>query len=1087
MGTERNYTQYQGILAHEKLFGTDTLAAKGAGATDSDYTQAGSKPGTATPDQTSDLVLALSGTQSEDGSLKIRTNRAGHPGAGGRGGMLWRDVDGGDSSSEYKGWDTYGTVTGWQDLYRTVDVTAPILTPHVIRLKSGKLLACGIECLGANPEFCQRYDPATSSWTGIEVAAASDLISTTTPAATIMELDSGRVVLYIGRTDFQADAYYSDDEGDTWAIYAERVLEVPSPAAITEMRCAYSNGDAIMLVGYNDGTLNLTQSASDDFGQSFTRVVSDWNTKTAELPELLNVFGKRDSGFFVSFYDGTATTVLGRHISTAFESIQDVDIITTVAIGSVPQGLAVWEDEDGKVYALNSEGTGLTVINLLSRSLDGGYTWEEWNAPAIGLDGVLGVTDYFKLFGCNSTGGRALMLTHYEANTNVAHPMTVSVVELGGWSRHTQPAVDGSTEFPDVDYLTWWNVVGGLNALVWLPMERPNVMAAGGVWGAVGAGVDNLTITEQLRIVTAANTRYFTRTIPEDPDAINVEIEIQVTAGEGSLAADDIAARIVHSDNVAYERDISIRFTDAAYRLWDNVAAAQIGSDEAVDFTTATHVRLTMSKGSGAVDKVKTWWSVDGHVREFVEGPGGDATDTGGAYASDNVYWWGHIAGSTDTSYWKMFAYNHWATRWNERATTNPGGAWTNPTHLHTMSYPTLPMLIHDGVKVQATSGPTAIGEVFTANADYDYPFAAVFGENYGSPRRGWRSTADNVAMSFVFDLEALFADAFLDSSTIAMALFGSNLTDVELHRRVGAAWTTILTLDSSDGYSNLKYIRDGRKLQPDQAQATQGERFMWRNALAGAQFDMGAGTDAERYKRILRNTSGSWVGTGGTTKRPILVIDGDTLDGGEAASGTGAASMPNFAGVLHDYEEDEDVYRIYIPAQKTAEGYYEIGTLLVGGVNIFGKRYDRNWSTSQIHNVEITTMPDGTRSTRKRGPVRRELGFAWVDTSVDASAAQIDDPSPDYVAGTTAGVEVATKADTLRMLEGLLAEIDGASTPVAMLLKIPVGSGDLLINDPPLLMLARIESDPTRETPRGLEGSTEDEKLNTIIAVEEV
>ncbi|MBT7097573.1 hypothetical protein HN937_09375, partial [Candidatus Poribacteria bacterium] len=651
--------------------------------------------------------------------------------------------------------------------------------------------------------------------------------------------------------------------------------------------------------------------------------------------------------------------------------------------------------------------------------------------------------------------------------------------------RHTMPASREATEFDETDQLTW-GADSSFAGAFWCAIEEPGNL--GGFWTVTGAGTDILNAQGAVQISTsAAQTRYYSRTAAEDPDSIAVEFGMRITDGDGSVTSDDISVRIVHSDASTYERDISIRLMHNKYRVWDNVAGAQIGSDEPVDFTTKKHLRVVMSKGSGGVDKVKTWWVADAHAREFVEGPGGDATDTTGPYATNNTYEWGHRANAGSLTLWAHFGYCNWATRWNERATLNPGGVWTNPTHLHGGIYPTLPALLFDGVKVCAKSGPTAIAEIQNIQTDYDYPVDALFPSTHPSPRRPWRSTADNVDMAFVFDLEGDHSAALLDATTIAMFLFGSNIRSAKLRRRVGAAWTDVLELNGADGFAALKYVTDGRKVQPDASQVTQGERWFWYNALRGAQLDLGAGADADRYKRISANTEGSWVGTGGTTKRPVLTLHPDDLTGAEAASGT-ALLWPRTHGALrHEYTEDEDVYQFFIPAQKTAEGYYEIGAWVAGDVNILARPYDWGYSTATAHNVEVAEQRDGTRAAVRRGPPRRTFRFAWMHTAVDETQPWTTDPSPDYVAGSTSGEPVATPSSTLRMLEGFLDRQDGAVGLAVLLLNIPSGTGAKLVVGREEAILGRLLTSPTRENVQGDEGTDEVSRLNEFTFSEEV
>ena len=109
MATEMTRTEFQGILFPDEQWTRDKVAARGAGATDSDHTEAGAFPGDAVPQQTTDMALEASHEQSDDGHLEVQCLRGGHPGIDGAE-LGFRDVDAGDIGNGIKGWDSFQAV-----------------------------------------------------------------------------------------------------------------------------------------------------------------------------------------------------------------------------------------------------------------------------------------------------------------------------------------------------------------------------------------------------------------------------------------------------------------------------------------------------------------------------------------------------------------------------------------------------------------------------------------------------------------------------------------------------------------------------------------------------------------------------------------------------------------------------------------------------------------------------------------------------------------------------------------------------------------------------------------------------------------
>ncbi len=85
MATDVSSGDLRALVVPDPRFDLSRLVARGAGATQSAYTQQEDRSGPAEPDQASALVVKASGTLDEAKSIDVVTVRAGNPGPGGAG------------------------------------------------------------------------------------------------------------------------------------------------------------------------------------------------------------------------------------------------------------------------------------------------------------------------------------------------------------------------------------------------------------------------------------------------------------------------------------------------------------------------------------------------------------------------------------------------------------------------------------------------------------------------------------------------------------------------------------------------------------------------------------------------------------------------------------------------------------------------------------------------------------------------------------------------------------------------------------------------------------------------------------------
>lgn len=1099
---ERDY--FQGVLVPDERWSSDTLVDKGAGATDSDYTSAGPRPGTPQPQQSDGLMaLEASHKQSQDGHLEVQLIRGGHPGTD-LAELGFIDVAQGETGGDVKGWDSFQGITGFDSV--TYTNVAPATDPpvHVIRLHSGKLLMCGV-ISNTNQHRTHRYDPDTSAWTQVGNPPVASLAAL--KCSCLLQLPTGRVLYYhVNQNPSQVDVYRSDDEGTTWVLHSAGVLEVglqdsgsavPTP---TLLRAAYANGQVVLFVRYTDGTLGFTdlqQYASDDLGKTFEHVSDSFYADSGNSlqPRYIDLVGLREGGFAFITYEFVVGSGVYRYfartLDSAYSPLGESAALQTLSSTTTDDciGLAVWEDEDGTLYSLVNERDVPAVERRYTtwRSDNGGGSWDDFaNLCWRGQN----LSEHFDDYSIASTGGRAFCLSRFGARATAYAGPSVVVIELGGFSRHTLPfyvPTIGESNFDALRQHGWGGRgAGGGVGLSWFPIELPDNM--GWNLSAGAAGTANLIAPGALQLSTGiGQQRSYNINIGGAYSKLIAEVEVEVDGGSGNPLSIEVGAVVHLSDGATYDHTLWLRVHDAGYVVFDPIAGAQVYAVN-LDMKTTRLIRIAMEKGNPN-GFITTWHCDDKHHREWVEDGNGNLQDGGGASGVASEIHFGNftVGAAAHVSRWQLCQLGVDVDYWSARDQSVYAQSWTSPADLFGKSVSVYPYLLKDGVKVRASTGPGALGDKWDVEAEYDYPIEALDPHLMPSPSRPWRSITDAATVNIVWDLESASVDAsYMENLSLGFALLDINFRQAFVQGYDGAAWQTVGTFNVMEGFTSLDYVRSGAKLRPDPAAAVVGQRYFDYHAHAGDHVDLGGGS----IRKLARNTEGAWRGTGYSGKVPTLTIDPTQYDDTEPASGQLNLWRRNALLVVHNYSGTYDRWRLRIPAQSTAEGYFQVGQFVPGSFVIFGHQYDRGWETTHSPNVEVFERVNRSIRTRRLGRTRREYEMAWTKTAVDATLVELTGPNPDHLAGYVGGGGVATPYDVARVLSGLLERVEYRA-PLVVARYIPqgsvaAGSSFQMLNDRAWLY-GRIQSDVRVEGVVGRETVSEVERVQKLTVVEEV
>jgi hypothetical protein len=731
--------------------------------------------------------------------------------------------------------------------------------------------------------------------------------------------------------------------------------------------------------------------------------------------------------------------------------------------------VSIHRDEDGRVllYAL-ADRVGTDGMDLFS-SDDQGVTWTEYRRNTLQGNGA----DYFDLFQSESLAGRICLLSRWTASGATQDPQSVSALWFGGYSSHTAPASNLPSpslflNYKDRNYISWGmeeTFALDRRGWWWLPIERPGDMG----WTAAGAGTDALS-GGLLAMDTTANQRTFTFETADGGESLFADLCLRLDAGSGDDATERVVAKFRVTDwdgaSNTFDYEVSLRFDDTGFTLYNNNGATTLGSVN-VSLTTLLRLRLHVDSSGN----VRCWYARPGYVRSWTAGPSGVLTNNGATGLTQRAVF-GHGANGTDGSDWESVLINHWAGLTTGAHTGAAAASWSNPLDLHPRSYSTLSAGLRDGVQIAALDGPTFQGETQRIATDYDFPARVVLPEIDPSPRRVWRTTADNVDAVLVWDLTGDTTGGRLLNHSIGCFLLGANIREANLEYYDGAAWQPLLALDASDGWTTLPFRRDGDVVFLDPGVAA-ASRWLSYGAAINGTFQLSTDT----FRRVVENSEGAWEDA--PTKRPWLRLAGTSA--ADPTVGTGRLMMPAFGGIKHEWNTDARYLRLKIPAQLTADGYYEVGQIVIGSCVVFGLRYSRGWSVTRRAQVQESRWRDGQSRVRRLGPPERTWELSWTD-GADAGQFQGNAASPDYVTGSASGLEVAARHDGPRLLDGVLDSLDGPVNPVLLLPRIPRGTGSQLVTNPSGIVWGRLSAESSLDNVLGEEGVDEVERSGRFV-----
>jgi hypothetical protein len=260
------------------------------------------------------------------------------------------------------------------------------------------------------------------------------------------------------------------------------------------------------------------------------------------------------------------------------------------------------------------------------------------------------------------------------------------------------------------------------------------------------------------------------------------------------------------------------------------------------------------------------------------------------------------------------------------------------------------------GVSWHGGSGETSNPDKWSFTPDYSYTMKNLIED---SPSKPWRSEQDNIACNIVIDLGA--NETF---RATGIGLFGCNIRTCSFQMNATDSWGSP-SVDESISFDVDTGTVDavsGNAIQDTSLLANYKD-----HALAGMYLRMTSGTDNGVTWQI-RDNAGDYIFLETTASINIAVTD------------TFAIFQSNitktFTGGIYRF------MRIAIPAQHTADDYYQIGSMVVGQTITLSDDFSVGYGKSHVYDIDMLRTPHGGMIPIKGADRKRIFELNWQATS---------------------------------------------------------------------------------------------------------
>lgn len=895
---------------------------------------------TATTTNDGALILRAAGAPTSTGDLDVRvqngglatgytTETDGIPGAT----VLYKPTTA--ASDQYSGYTRPHYLV---DIRKAKVATAgadyrQISAPRRLANESIGFLAC--ENAASNQLVFFSKASRRTTWTKVTVAGTvSDLH---TPDFVL--LPTGRLLAYgvLTGADY-VRAWYSDDNGATWAVWSKHVRVAVDVDGGTIAAGAVRDG-VVITIGSSE-TVTMTASGgiywSANGGQSFTRT----HTISLCTPRIVVT----PDGKAVLFgTNGVQTPVYAWPIAYGGGTPSNAadTLLTTVAAEAVIGATVM---DDGSMWVV-AGSTRPTDVFSACVSLDGGASWAPVTGSTIGLTTIAGIgtptIGSYRQIAVGSWHGSMVLLARVESST-AAEDDSVDEFWFGGWDDLTE---DG-TPF-DTAIRASCGMYG--TGAVLYPQDTP---AANG-WTAtnVGAGATINITTDGVNIVGggATNTKYTApggfwgsgggSPYPSGGDSFRFRWKTVVASG-GSTGS-DIAYFVVSISDTVNRQWVKVRFTSTQARLLDNSGPLWTSG---VNAAFAAEVEWLMAfahdypaAGGG---QVSLWYrfASETYWRTAVEA---QAVAEEAAVATEVVEFGGTIGASFD---WTMTG------PWYAPGSAEMDSGFTNPTDLAGRPLGVWPVYLSQGTSISGMGDTAVAGDSYTLSPTYAYAADKIV---VPRPSSYWQ-TASTTGTATVVG-----GDGTIPFVADTVAVFGTNMRTLTWQANATDSW----------GSPSVAYTLDATLYSTTVSASAAGSL-----TLSGARMRPGQykSREGRRYYVQVKATNPVFYEIADNDETSIFVIGLSSGYSGEMVYIYGDRMIARFPMSARLY------WRLVTGTETTPQGKRRVGTVVLGVRQELVIPYDNGFVDTWEQVDEMVETRRGYREAYAVGPERHVLRIAW-------------------------------------------------------------------------------------------------------------
>jgi hypothetical protein len=1013
-------------------------------ATQSTVTQNGDLSGVPAPSEGTDLSIITKGTQTQ--TVEVTTFRGGH--VTDNAGFIWKY----EGDNRDYGLETPNKILDVRNLVATT--TNENTARDAVRLSTGSVLVAyeNVTTLEVNARVARIAVDGSITTAFIDDSLITDLNGNRTYPA-LCEMPDGSVLCAVWVVDGVADVanvavWRSKDDGQTWSMVSSRALPSDIDIAgaygsgatgfkLQPLTLSANNHQVMLLVAlYAHDTTGLTYgsivkqyySTNEGLEYTFVDESEDGDASHFYLPHVVE-----HNGVFIIAY-------ISSNDSISFTRLLDASTSVFATLGTIPAdtvsaNLAVgtanrledgditfYKDTDGRLYlyACNvnknllfgaySDLAGISVEDYASKWLRWG---DELNFNATRVSSFVNPTfsggGIQNIVGVAGQGEQMLFTNYNNIGTN-AYDNSLTMVTLGGWSTQQYQRLQ---PYPNDNQWAY-------DTQTWIPFDLP---AQNSVWSRSAVG----TVTEALggdhitlNVVGTNTIKYYV--VPADKtNGVRLHTRISNVTGGSTSAGVAIGARIQQTSSTStYWVEVVVN-SDAVY-VYDKHASSLIGSATGLSLPSGVQLLAHVDNKTG---QVYVYYADAGSPRQYLQISGVLTLDVS---TVQQIYWGIPDGTSSRNADYHFFSYG----------TGTANGLRWSPNDLNARQYAGRGFYttIKDGLQISTSSGPARELDTYTIEPQYGSPVQRTLHTVSPSPQVGWRtdSVADPDVDQVPTQTVAWMLDTTLqgtaDTHTMSQAtgihLTGINFKEFVIEKYSGGSWSVVdgITNTVGGGLSGgaFTFSRQGASVTCTDA----SNIYLHLNECRGwsVRLDDGAGNVVVR--RVLSSGDGVFAST--SSKRAYLHLQG--VKATDPTTGT-AHLIPDACTVIINENEFAGL-RIKISTDKTAEGYFEIGTMVMGHVVITSPQYGRGRTVEFSANVIDSEAPNGTLYSQRQGNGGRLVRVSWTD-GVDTSSLNASPADPDhYELYSTSPIAVKGSAPSTMM--GLVDYLDGSADAVVYL-----------------------------------------------------